>query len=76
METNPPPAQEEAHSLRGDGRVSTRGRPRIYSERKAISLRLPESVHQRMTILCDELEIPFNTYITDLIKADLKKRGG
>jgi hypothetical protein len=29
-----------------------------------------------MTILCDELEIPFNTYITDLIKADLKKRGG
>ncbi len=56
--------------------MSTRGRPRIYSERKAISLRLPESVHQRMTILCDELEIPFNTYITDLIKADLKKRGG
>ena len=28
-----------------------------------------------MMVLCDELEIPFNTYVLDLIKADLAGRG-
>ena len=75
MEKNSSLQDDLASSSDLAGKVSTRGRPRIYSDRKAISLRLSEPVHQRMTILCDELEIPFNTYITELIKADLKKRG-
>lgn len=57
------------------GKVSRRGRTKIFAERKTVSLRLPDEVHQRMTRLCDDLQIPFNTYISDLIKADLKKRG-
>lgn len=52
-----------------------RGRRRIYAQRRVVSLRLSPELHERMMVLCDELEIPFNTYVLDLIKADLAGRG-
>lgn len=52
-----------------------RGRRKIYAQRRVVSLRLSPELHERMMVLCDELEIPFNTYLIDLIKADLARRG-
>lgn len=52
-----------------------RGRRKIYPQRRVVSLRLSPDLHERMMVLCDELEIPFNTYVLDLIKADLARRG-
>lgn len=49
-------------------------RARIYHERRIVSLRLAPELHKRMMALCDDLQTPANTYISALIKDDLKKR--
>ena len=51
-----------------------RRRARIYADRRTVSLRLEPELHKNMMDLCDLLQTPANTYISDLIKADLKKR--
>lgn len=57
-----------------DGRPSSRRRGPIFKQRRIVSLRLEDDLHQEMMALCDELRTPANTYLTDLVKADLKKR--
>lgn len=49
-------------------------RAHIYAERRIVSLRLPPELHKRMMALCDDLQIPANTYISALIENNLKKR--
>lgn len=49
-------------------------RGKIYSDRTTVSLRLEKHLHTRLLECCDELAKPANTYITELIEADLKKR--
>ncbi len=51
-----------------------RRRARIYADRRTVSLRLDPELHKNMMDLCDLLQTPANAYISDLIKADLKKR--
>ena len=51
-----------------------RRRARIYADRRTVSLRLEPELHKNMMDLCDLLQTPANAYISDLIKADLKKR--
>ena len=51
-----------------------RRRARIYADRRTVSLRLEPELHKNMMDLCDLLKTPANAYISDLIKADLKKR--
>ena len=51
-----------------------RRRARIYADRRTVSLRLEAELHKNMMDLCDLLQTPANAYISDLIKADLKKR--
>lgn len=51
-----------------------RRRARIYTDRRTVSLRLEPELHKNMMDLCDLLQTPANAYISDLIKADLKKR--
>lgn len=51
-----------------------RRRARIYADRRTVSLRIEPELHKNMMDLCDLLQTPANAYISDLIKADLKKR--
>lgn len=53
---------------------SKRRRPRVYGDRRTVSLRMDPDLHERMMDLCDELKTPANTYIQGLIETDLKKR--
>lgn len=51
-----------------------RVRSRIYGERHNVSLRMSPDLRNRIMVLCDELNIPANTYIVGLVEADLKRR--
>lgn len=58
----------------GKGRGSTRIRKKIYGERVIVSLRMEKDLHTRLMEYCDEITIPANKYINDLIASDLKKK--
>lgn len=51
-----------------------RVRGSIYGPRKTISLRLEEVEHAAVMKYCDEAKLVANTYILDLIRADLRKK--
>jgi predicted HicB family RNase H-like nuclease len=51
-----------------------RRRARIFGERITVSVRMDPSLHERLMDLCDIMKIPANTYIVNLIEADIKKR--
>ena len=55
-------------------KATKRERRSIYGDRKQFSLRLEPELRARLMDLCDELKVPANTYIINLIEADLKKR--
>lgn len=64
---------EQDENSKDDG-TPRRIRGKIYSDRTTVSLRLEKGLHTRLLECCDELATPANTYITNLIEADLKKR--
>lgn len=65
---------EKTESTQPQGAPATRKRKRIYGERVTIHVRLSPELRDRLMAYCDELEVPANRYLTQLIEADLTKK--
>ena len=64
----------EAGQAEPKAKPSKRRRGSIYKDRQVVSLRLPEGLHADLLAFADEQQVVLNTYIIELVEADLAER--